>query len=183
MRIFTLFICALCAGAAYAQEPLEGTPIDGVTLTGVELEEYNASVAARATALRNTKAFIENVVVWIDQTAPAVVTDTSEQARIEVMRADFISLGKRVMTALSEQEIKGPDIRDRTLSRTLESRADEVLRIERELEVLQGDEEPDENTLARIADAETRQAAAEAERVASETALNDFRALQEARER
>lgn len=175
MRMATIVsvLAALSLGAG--AQVLGDIAIDGVVLTAEEMAEYNAAVEAQAVALKNTTAFVENVVQWIDQTAPAVVKTQEEANRMSVMRADFIELGKRVIAALSQEDVTGPDIREKTLSREVESKDRAVATAQREFDILSGVEEMDEQTQKRLDAVQKQLDDAKTEQAAATDALDTFR--------
>jgi len=176
MRYLLFAILVFCPMALGQQNPnpvVDNVAIDGVNLTGPELEDYNRAAEARATALKNTKAFIENVVNWIDQTAPAVLQNQTERSRVETMRGDFILLGKRVLQAISATEVSGAVIRDKTLTEARDAKMKERDKAQADLAFFQAQENPDQATIAQ---AQADLDAVQAELDASESALANWKA-------
>lgn len=162
-------VALIVAGSALAQSEMTGVDVDGVTLTADEVERYNEATSERANQLKATKSFVENVVRWIDQTAPAVVQNQTERTRVLQMRSDLITLGKRVLAKLSSEPVTGVQIRTQTLTAARDAAQIELSRLSEALASLQAETDPSPDGIAEL---QARVDAQQAELDAAQAALD-----------
>lgn len=155
--------------------------VGGIALTDTEVQALTKAKSDQADELRDTRRFVEQVVKWIDETAPGVIQDSGATAnqkqalrdRAVQMRADFIALGKAAIEQAQTRQPSAADVRGDTLKAALERAESRLQHAETSVATLPAEAPKEDKDAATLAVTD-----AKAARDAAAVELSEFNLVQ-----